>query len=512
MQAVSDRRDLYAFPITLNQQRFWVLDQLMPGNPTLNMPVALRLTGPLGVQIVRRSLSELVRRHETLRTTFGSLDGRPVQVIHLPVEVELTEINLEDLSEFDQESQAQVLLRNEALHPFDIENDPLFRATLVRLNASDHILMLTMPHIVCDGWSNGILVRELTSLYDAFSQGLASPLPEPSIQYADFAHWQNEWLQKESFDEDLAFWKKQLHGKLPLVDLPADRFTPLGLVSRGATETLLIPATFVARLKEFCKREEITMFMLLLAGFKAMLSRLSGQEDIMVGSPIAGRTPETERIVGPFSYPISLRTDLTGNPTFRELSCRIREVTVEALTHKDLPFGKILEELGVEQLRGRNPFFQIYFLHQVAFLQPVNTQNLIWSPYTWASPGTAFDLHLATVERTEGVINRLEYNPDMFDADTIKRMLRHYRSILDAVMRDPQLRISELPVSESTIRDEASAGIVVGEAKHPIRHPVLALIRQQSGKAPKKAVGISKHHNLTYQQLDVRSDSLRLSP
>jgi non-ribosomal peptide synthetase component F/thioesterase domain-containing protein len=508
MDASSDRRDIYAFPITLNQQRFWVLDQLMPGNPTLNMPVALRLSGPLSDRIVRRSLSELVRRHETLRTTFSSLDGRPVQVIHLPLEVELTEINLEELSEFDRESKAQVLLHNEALHPFDLGNGPLFRATLVRLNTSDHILMLTMPHIVCDGWSNGILVRELTSLYDAFSQGLASPLPEPSIQYADFAHWQNEWLQRESFDEDLAFWKRQLHGKLPLVDLPADRFTPAGLVSRGATETLLIPATFVSRLKDFCKREEITMFMLLLAGFKAMLSRLSGQEDILVGSPIAGRTPETEGIVGPFSYPISLRTDLTGNPTFRELTRRIRDVTVEALTHKDLPFGRILEELGVEQLRGRNPFFQIYFLHQVAFLQPVHTQNLIWSPYTWASPGTAFDLHLATVERTEGVINRLEYNPDMFDADTIKRMLRHYQSILDAVITDPELRISELPLSEPTIPDEPSAGIVVGDAKHPIRHPVLALIKQQSGKVPKKAVGISRHHNLTYQQLDTRSDAL----
>ena len=508
INAGSDRCDIYAFPITLNQQRFWVLDQLMPGNPTLNMPVALRLSGPLRVPIVRRSLSELVRRHETLRTTFSSLDGRPVQVIHLPGEVELTEINLEDLSEVERESEAQVLLRNEALKPFNFGNGPLFRATLVRLNTSDHILMLTMPHIVCDGWSNGILVRELTSLYDAFSQGLASPLPEPPIQYADFAHWQNEWLQRELFDEDSAFWKKQLHGKLPLVDLPADRFTPLGLVSRGATETLLIPANFVARLKDFCRREEITMFMLLLAGFKAMLSRLSGQEDIMVGSPIAGRTPETEGIVGPFSYPISLRTDLTGDPTFRELTCRIRDVTVEALTHKDLPFGRILEELGVEQLRGRNPFFQIYFLHQVAFLQPVQTHNLVWSPYTWASPGTAFDLHLATVERTEGVINRLEYNPDMFDADTVKRMLRHYQSILDAVVADPELRISELPLLESVGTSQSFVSVALEDSKHPNWNPVLELIREQSHNAPRKVAGVSRKANLTYQQLDTRSDAL----
>jgi non-ribosomal peptide synthetase component F/thioesterase domain-containing protein len=499
-------RDTYAFPITLNQQRFWILDQLMPGNPTLNMPIALRLDGLLRGDTIRRSLCELVRRHETLRTTFSLSDGHPVQEIHPPSEVELTEIDLESLSESDRESRIQTLLHEEAIRPFDLSKGPLFRTALVRLARNDHVLLLTMPHIVCDGWSNGIVVRELTSIYEAFSQDLPSPLPELSIQYADFAHWQNEWLKSASFDEDLAFWKKQLHGRLPLLDLPADRCAPPGLVSRGATETLLVPPQFVSRLKDFCKREGITMFMLLLAGFKAMLSRLSGQEDILVGSPIAGRMPDTEGIVGPFSYPISLRTDLSGDPTFRELTHRIRDVTVEALTHKDLPFGRVLEELGVEQLRGRNPLFQIYFLHQVAFLQPVQTSGLTWNPYTWASPGTAFDLHLATVERTEGIINRLEYNPDMFEVHTVRRMLRHYQSILTAIVADPELRISELPLSAPIELELDSTAVQAG--KRSTSRSVLDLLKEQTVRAPKKTCCIFGRDTLSYQQLDTKSGAL----
>ena len=504
----SHGHETYALPITLNQQRFWVLDQLMPGNPTLNMPIALRLSGVLHHNALRRSLYELVRRHEMLRTTFASLDGRPVQVIHPPAEVELNEIDLQNLSEPDREARAERILHEEALHPFSLSKGPLFQATLVRLAGEDHILMLTMPHIVCDGWSNGIVVREVTSIYEAFSQQLPSPLAEPPIQYADFAHWQNEWLKSASLDEDLAFWKKQLHGKLPLLDLPADQYARPGLVSRGATETLLIPADFVVLLKDFCKREELTMFMLLLAGFKAMLCRLTGQEDILVGSPIAGRMPETEGVVGAFSYPISLRTDLSGNPSFRELARRIRDTTVEALTHKDLPFGRVLEELDVEQLRGRNPLFQIYFLHQVAFLQPVQTRDLSWSPYTWASPGTAFDLHLATVERREGIINRLEYNPDMFEAGTIKRMLRRYRSILSSVISDPDLRISQLPLLPPVEVEPPPAVVTIGARKESAGRSVLELFEEQSRKAPKKVAGILRKATLTYRQLDNRANAL----
>jgi non-ribosomal peptide synthetase component F/thioesterase domain-containing protein len=502
-----EQTEIYSFPTTLNQQRFWVLDQLIPGNPTLNMPVALRLDGPLRTDIIERSLNELQRRHEILRTTFKSIDGTPSQIIHPSTNLELTEIALDGLGESDQESRADALLHEEALHSFDLSKGPLFRATLARLAKADHILMLTMPHIVCDGWSNGILVRELTSIYTSLSQNRPSPLPEPSIQFADFAHWQNECPESAKLDDDLAFWKKRLSGRLPLLDLPADRSTRPGLVSRGAAETLLMSPGFVTQLKAFCKREEITMFMLLLAGFKAVLSRLSGQEDILVGSPITGRMPETEDVIGPFSYPISLRTDLSGDPSFRELLRRIRDVTIEALTHKDLDFSRVLKELGTEQLRGRNPLFQIYFLHQVAFLQPVKTGGLSWSPYTWTSPGTAFDLHLATVERVEGISCRLEYNPDMFEAGTIKRVVQQYQSILVAIAADPEMRISELPFSTTKPLESPSSHSKMKEAdKRSTERSVLELFKEQSYRAPTKAAGIFGKDILTYRQLDTKSD------
>ena len=504
----TEQTETYAFPITVNQKRFWVLDQLMPGNPTLNMPITLRLNGPLRRDIVERSIGELVRRHEILRTTFISVDGDPSQIIHPPGGVELIiEISLDDLGESDRESRADSLLHQEALHSFDLSKGPLFRATLARLAKDDHILMLTMPHIVCDGWSNGILVRELTSIYASLSQSRPSSLPEPLIQYADFAHWQNECPESAKLEDDLAFWKRQLSGKLPLLDLPADRCPRPGLVSRGATETLLMPTGFVIQLKALCQREEITMFMLLLAAFKAMLSRFTGHEDILVGSPISGRMPETEDVVGPFSYPISLRTDLSGDPSFRELLRRIRDVTIEALGHKDLDFSRVLEELGTEQLRGRNPLFQIYFLHQVAFLQPVKTGGLSWSPYTWTSPGTAFDLHLATVERAEGIFCRLEYNPDMFEAGTIKRLLRQYQSILVAIAADPEMRISELPFSTTKPLESPSSHSKMKEAdKRSTERCVLERFKEQSYRAPTKAAGIFGKDILTYGQLDTKSD------
>ncbi len=248
--------ETYAFPITPNQQRFRLLDQLMPGSPALNMQAALRLDGPLDVEILGRCLNELTRRHETLRTTFTTLEGQPVQVIHPFLDVSLEVTDLQELPEREREPKAQQLLHTEALRPFMLAELPLFRAGLLRLTADHHILILTMPHIICDGWSNGVLLHELTALYEAYSQGWPSPLPAPSIQYADFAHWQNEWLKGKAFQEELSYWKQQLQGKLPLLDLPTDRPARTALVSRGETETLSIPPEFVRALKDFCKREE----------------------------------------------------------------------------------------------------------------------------------------------------------------------------------------------------------------------------------------------------------------
>jgi non-ribosomal peptide synthetase component F/thioesterase domain-containing protein len=504
--AIADPADDYAFDLTLEQQRFWSIEQLMPGNPALNMQAALLLRGPLKIEVLQRSLDEVIRRHEILRTTFRALNGRTMQLIHPSSAVRLRMLDIPQAAETDRAQDAPRILREEALLPFDLAQGPLIRASLLRFAPDDHLLMITMPHIICDGWSNGVLLRELTALYQAYAGNLPSPLPEPSIQYADFACWQTEWLASIDFEDDRAFWKHKLAGRLPLLDLPTDRPPTAGMIAEADTETLEIPRELVDRLKEFCKREEITLFMFFLAAFKALLSRYTGQEDILVGSPVAGRTPETESVIGPFSYPICLRTDLSGDPAVRELLHRVREVAVDALAHKDLPFSRLLEDLQIEQLQGRNSPFQFYFLHQTAFIQPTQTGDLAWTPLTWISPGTSFDLHLATLERPDGIVARLEYKPAMFDAATIQRMLRHFRAIVEAFVATPDRPLSQLPIlGADELRRTALEAIegVDGEFKD-----LVELFAQQARQTPNAIAAIGAGGQITYAELEARVKQL----
>ncbi len=500
--AATSEEETYTFPITIVQQRFWLLEQLMPGNPALNMQIALRLNGALDTGTLERCLGELVRRHEMLRTTFTLLDGQPVQVIHQSIELKVRFVDLLELSESDRERESHRFLHQEASQPFALATGPLLRATLLQLAADHHLLMITMPHIVCDGWSNGILIRELTVLYEAYREGRHALLAEPSIQYADFSHWQNKWLEDGSFEEDLRFWKQQLQGRLPLLNLPADRPASPALVSQAGMETMALPSEIVIALKDFCKREEITMFMLFLAVFKVLLYRYTGEEDILVGSPVAGRTQETEAVVGLFSYPISLRTRVSGDLSFRELARRVRDITVDALAHKDLPFGRLLEKIEIEQVRGRNPLFQFYFLHQVAFVQPVQTRDLSWTPLTWVSPGTVFDLHLATLERPDGVVARLEYNAEMFDASTIMRMLGHFRTILDAIVSNPELHISEIPILTPAEIQLTSPTEKNRAAESTDAPSVLEMFEDHARRTPNAIAAISAAGKHSYHELE----------
>ena len=453
--------DEYAFDLTLEQQRFWQLDQLMPGNPTLNMQAAFRLHGPLALEALQRAFKELSRRHDILRTTFEAASGSVKQIVHpsSTLAIQVREMPT-DLPHRDDETRR--IAQAEAAIPFDLTQGPLIRAALVAFSSDDHLLMITMPHIICDGWSNGVLVRELTTLYEAYSSGHSSPLPEPSIQYVDFACWQRDWLEEADLSNDLGFWKQKLSGQLPLLELPADHPPAPGMVAVADTATIEIPRDCVDRLKDFCKREEVTLFMFFLAVFKTLLYRYSGQEDLLIGSPVAGRAPETENVIGPFSYPICMRTNLAGEPSVRELLHRIRDVALEALAHKDLPFGRVLEDLQMDQLQGRSSPFQFYFLHQTAFLQPAKTGELSWAPLTWVSPGTSFDLHLATLERPDGIVARLEYKSAMFEPTTIQRMMDHLRAIVQAFVENPQARINELKLETTEYSHPLSAADLKG--------------------------------------------------
>ncbi|HVT94310.1 MAG TPA: alpha/beta fold hydrolase [Bryobacteraceae bacterium] len=505
----SSAEETFAFPITIAQERFWLLEQLMPGNPTLNMPAAMRLKGTLDINILHKGLDEVVARHEGLRTTFSTVDGQPMQVIHPSVKTSVTRIDLQELPESEREARAEQHLRDEASHRFILSQAPLIRATVLQLEPDHHLMMVTTPHIICDGWSAGIIIRELAAFYEANAKGVSPALPPLTIQYADFAHWQANSLKGDAFQEELAYWKEQLQGRLPLLDLPADKPVPSRLVSRGDTETLSLAPDLVAKIKEICRREEVTMFMFFLAVFKAMLHRYTGQEDILVGSPVAGRSPETEGVIGLFSYPISLRTDVRGELSFRELLHRVRDVTLGALAHKDLPFGRLVEELRVEQVQGRNPLFQVYFLHQTGFLQPMETSGLSWTPVTWVSPMTSFDLHLATLERRGSVVARLEYNADIFEAATIRQMLGHFRVIVKSVVEDAGTSLSALPLS--TAEEPQAISPARGNApveEHAKERLALEPVDGQLARDPSRVAAVSETGKLSYAKLDAEVSRL----
>ena len=366
-QRIRWREEEEPYPLSFAQQRLWFLDQMEPDSPTYNVPTAMRINGSINVEALRKTLDALVVRHEVLRTTFASVDGSPVQVITESRSVELPVIDLREWPPAEREVEAQRLIVEHTRLPYNLSQDLMLRALLLRLDEQEHHLLLTMHHIASDGWSTGILYRELATLYEAFSTGKPSPLPELPIQYAAFAQWQREWLQGEVLESQLSYWKQQLGDNLPVLGLPTDRPRPAVQTYRGARQSLALPKTLSDSLQALSRQERSTMFMPLLAAFQALLHRYTGQEDIVVGSPVAGRSRvETEGLIGFFVNTLVLRTDLSGEPTFRDLLGRVREVALAAYDHWDLPFEKLVEELNPDRNLSYTPLFQVVFAFQNA--------------------------------------------------------------------------------------------------------------------------------------------------
>jgi amino acid adenylation domain-containing protein len=407
------------------------------------------------VTALEQSLNEIVRRHESLRTTFSTVEAQPVQIIVPPLAMTLPIVDLREIPEAKRAVEARRLALEEARQPFDLAQGPLLRATLLRLYEEEYVLLLTMHHIVSDGWSMGVLYRELAVLYDAFYTEKPSPLPELPIQYADFAIWQRQWLQGERLESLLSYWKGQLDEAAPVLDLPTDRPRPPRQTFRGARQALVLPKHLTAALKALSWQEEVTLFMTLLAAFKVLLSRYTGQDDIIVGSPIAGRTQtEVEGLIGFFVNTLVLRTDLSGIPSFREVLRRVREVCLEAYTHQDLPFEKLIEELHPQRDLSRNPLFQVLFILQNAPRLVLELPGLAQRPLEVDSGTAKFDVTLSMVEEAEGLRIVLEYNSDLFDAATIHRMLSHYRTLLEGIVADPDQLIARLPLLPEAERDQ----------------------------------------------------------
>ena len=434
-----------ALPLSANQQRIWFFEQLEPNSAAYNMPGALLIRGPLNVEALHMALSELVRRHESLRTTFLEVGGQPMQVVGPATPVSLPVIDVSDVPASERRAEALRLANDEVRRPFDLTCGPLMRASLLLLDEQEYVLVVTVHHIASDEWSMGVLVGELTALYEAFSTRAPSPLPELQIQYGDFALWQREWLQGNLLETQLAYWRKQLAGAPSLTNLPVSRPRGTKPSFRGASERFVFPVALTEAIKELSQCEGVTLFITLLAALQTLLYRYSGQEDLIVGTDIANRNQvETERVIGFFVNLLALRTDMSGDPPFRKLLGRVREVTLEAYANQDVPFGKLVEVLNPERGLSLTPLVQVLCVLQNAPMPPLELAGLEVSLLPVESGTAEFELILTMGETPEGLEGSLVYSTDLFDQDTITRMLLQYQTLLESVVAHPDQRLSSI--------------------------------------------------------------------
>ncbi|HEX2188555.1 MAG TPA: condensation domain-containing protein, partial [Longimicrobiaceae bacterium] len=440
-------------PLSFAQERLWFLDRLRPGEISYNLPFALRLRGALDVNALERSLGEIVRRHDALRTVFVERGGTPRQVIAPFGGFRLTVIDLAHLPEETREAEVQreLVAEGGAARPFDLSTGPLFRVSLLRLGAQEHVLLLSQHHIVSDGWSMGVLYRELSALYAAYREGRESPLPELPVQYADYAAWQREQVEGAVLERQLAYWRERMAGAPELLELPSDHPRPPVQTYRGETVPVELSLELLERLQALGRSEGATLYMTLLGAFQVLLSKYSGSEDVVVGSPIAGRTRrEVEELIGFFVNTLVLRTDLGGDPSFREVLRRAREVTLGAYEHQDVPFEKLVAELQPERSLSHTPLFQVIFTLQTAGGEGVALPGLEVSEVEAERVSAKFDLSLVLTPTSRGLRGGLTYPTDLFERGTVDRMLGHLERVLKQVAADPDVRLSELELLGDT--------------------------------------------------------------
>ncbi len=496
-------------PLSLAQERIWFLEQLEPGGASYNMGGALRLVGRLNIPALETALNTIVARHESLRTTFLALDGKPVQAIADRCPVSITIENLGTLRPEESDATLQRLVTADVGRPFDLERGPLLRAKLYRLTDEEHILLLTMHHIAGDAWSINVLFGELGQLYIASLKNSPAQLPDLRIQYADYAQWQREWLQGAVLQEQVSYWKKQLGGKLPILELPADRPRPAVQSFRGGHLALGLPKRLLEGLKALSKREGVTLFMTLMAAFQALLSRYTDQEDILVGTPVAGRSrPETESLIGLFINTLVMRTDLSGDPTLRELLKRVREVVLGAFEHLDLPFGKLVAELQPERDLSHPPVFQVMFVLQNVPSTVVQLPGLALTAFEIDSALSKLDLTLEAAEADDGLICRFEYNTDIFESATIDRMAKAYRIILENLLENPDQHIWGFPVLSAGERDNMIRLWNDTDRDFPVDQCIHQLIEHQAALAPQSVAVTFGEQSLTYAELNTRANHL----
>ncbi|GHO80001.1 hypothetical protein KSD_77720 [Ktedonobacter sp. SOSP1-85] len=496
--------------LSFAQQRLWFLDQFEPGSTAYIIPGVLRLRGVLDAQALDRALNTVVQRHEILRTTFVNTQGEPVQQVGTTPKTQLTFLDLRSFPSAAREDIAQNLVQQELAQPFDLACGPLLRGWLLQLDTDDQVLLLCMHHIISDGWSLEILMRELTVLYEALQRGELNPLPPLPVQYADYALWQRSWLQGAVLQEQLAYWKEQLSGITPLA-LPTDYPRPPIQTLRGARVQQILPARLLTQLHELSRREGVTLFMTLLGAFQVLLARSCGQLDIAVGTPIANRTrQEIEGLIGFFVNTLVLRGDLSGDPSFVELLTRIREVCLGAYAHQDLPFEQVVEAIQPQRDLSRSPLFQVMFTLQQASSLASEQRPLGLQIEDFPQTGVTakFDLTLTLTEASQGLWCEMEYNLDLFKESTITLLLSHWQTLLQAIVDTPQASIQALPVLSEQERQQVLLDWNQTEAAFPQENCLHHLVEAQVARTPDAIALVYQDEQFSFSQLNARANLL----
>jgi acyl-CoA synthetase (AMP-forming)/AMP-acid ligase II/acyl carrier protein len=439
-------------PLCLAQERLWFLEQLEPGNPFYNVAIAIQLSGTLDIGVLQQSLNEIIKRHDSLRTSFVCVAGQTAQKIHLNLGVKLATV---DCTHLESPKSLEKLILKETQQPFDLSQAPLIRSQLLCLAEDEHFLLLTMHHIISDGWSVGILIQELAEVYQSIREGKAFPLAELPIQYADFAYWQRQELQQELLKTQLNYWKQQLSGKISILELPTDKPRPITQTFAGKKHNLALSEDLRIAVKNLSQVEGVTLFMTLLTVFEILLYSWSNQEDIIIGTPVIGRYhTETQKIIGFFINTLVLRTDLSGNPTFRELMKRVKQVVLEAYDHQDVPFEKLVEELQPKRNLSYNPLFQVMFIFQNTSIPSIKQPELTWEPQEIDNGTSKFDLKLNLWETLAGFQGSFEYKTDLFESKTISRLASSFEVLLQAIISQPDVSLQELITMVKTVEKQ----------------------------------------------------------
>ncbi len=504
-----DEDEVYVFPTSFGQRRFWFLDQFEPGSPYYNIPLAIRVRGAFDPALFRNVIQTIIERHEILRTTFWAQNGEPMQIIHPELKLDIPLVDLTQLDETKKDAEIKRLATVEARTPFDLAKGPLFRVKILKAGDQDHVVLITMHHIISDGWSIGILVKEITALYAAFSRGLPNPLPELEIQYADFAEWQREYLQGEVLEEQLTFWKKQLGDNPPPLELPTDRPRPQIQTNVGSSERIVFPPELTNRLNQLARQEGATLFMVLSAALKTLLARYSGQKDISIGTPIANRNrAEIEPLIGLFINTLVLRSRLEDNPTFRQFLQREKEITLQAYDHQDLPFEYLVDALQPSRDMSYPPLFQVMLILQNAPMKGTRVGDISFEQIDVDMGTSTHDLTFSITEGSSGLLVDIEYNTDLFDRTTIQRLARHFKQLCQAVVENPDqpvLNINFLAPDElHRLLVEWNNTTAPREEGLCIHH----LFERRANEAPQAPAVVAPDGTLTYQELNQKANQL----